>query len=207
MKNKQTARKMTIDSEKLDEILGMLHTHQQQQKAEIKTLNQKYQEAVDKIASLEEEAIKDVKINRLEEKIANLQKSNKVLKSNMNFYKVSKEDLEWELKELKDDIWLHPDYEDIEEALAEQEKQIEKDNLESENELITKLIEDLKNANIKNKKTFLDTYIVPNYYTPVQIGLKDDEVEGFKEFIKQWACRGEMCEIMKELIENFRDEE
>jgi len=55
MKNKQTARKMTIDAEKLDEILSMVHTQQQKQKDEIKRLTHNYQDAVKQIAILEDE--------------------------------------------------------------------------------------------------------------------------------------------------------
>ena len=47
-------------------------------------------------------------------------------------------------------------------------------------------------------------YIIPNYYLPEHLGLNDDEVDDFKEFVKDWGMSGELQEIMEELRDNFR---
>ena len=47
-------------------------------------------------------------------------------------------------------------------------------------------------------------YIIPDYYLPEHLGLNDDEVDDFKEFVKDWAMSGELNEIMEELRDTFR---
>eukprot|EP01052_Picozoa_sp_SAG31_P007421 SAG31_NODE_354_length_17223_cov_18.708771_7_plen_117_part_00 len=56
------------------------------------------------------------------------------------------------------------------------------------------------------QKKFLEKYIVPNFYLPRHLGVKDSEIMGFKKFVVRWGCSGAMEEIMVELLENFRQE-
>ena len=52
---------------------------------------------------------------------------------------------------------------------------------------------------------FTEKYIVPNWFLPKHLGVKDHEVDGFKKFVSDWACRtGEVNEIMEELLHNYR---
>eukprot|EP01051_Picozoa_sp_SAG22_P009705 SAG22_NODE_827_length_6957_cov_4.434821_4_plen_146_part_00 len=53
---------------------------------------------------------------------------------------------------------------------------------------------------------FLSRYIVPNYFLPEQLGVKPNEVEGFKKYVQGWACSGAVNEIMEEVLANFRSE-
>lgn len=57
----------------------------------------------------------------------------------------------------------------------------------------------------KIEKYFLEKYIVPNYFLPEHLGVEQDEIDEFKEFVIKWACSGELNEIMAELLENFRN--
>jgi hypothetical protein len=58
-------------------------------------------------------------------------------------------------------------------------------------------------------KEFLTTYLVPNYYLKEHLceDYTDERWERFKNFVGNWACRGEMDEIMNELKVNFEKEE
>lgn len=59
----------------------------------------------------------------------------------------------------------------------------------------------------KGDINFLKKYIVPNFYKPEHFGLKEEEVEDFKEFVRDWATgvwANDLQDTMEELLENFR---
>jgi hypothetical protein len=71
----------------------------------------------------------------------------------------------------------------------------------------------IKNKKLKERSdddiedAFLAKYIVPNYFLPEHLGVKDEEVEAFKKYVLGWACMGECNDIMKDLLVNFRANE
>ena len=57
---------------------------------------------------------------------------------------------------------------------------------------------------------FLKKYIVPNWYLPEHLGVKEEEVEDFKEFVRDWATGSwamDLNDTMEELLDNFRKEQ
>ncbi len=58
----------------------------------------------------------------------------------------------------------------------------------------------------RSKIEFLKEYIVPNWYKPEDLGVKEEEVEDFKEYVEDWVTMGNMNDIMTELLDNFRKE-
>ena len=199
MKNKQTARK-TIDAEKFNEMMEMVHTEHHRLKEvneELLTQNKELNSLVDD----QQEHFVNIAVRLgkykgenegFKRKIQKLEKENECLKEDMVR-------LEKENEKLK---------EHLDKAREVSNKLIGENNttmpsqsaLYRENE---KLKEEKKN---NYKPHFLDTYIVPNFYTPEDLGLKDDEVNDFKIFVENWALSGDCNEIMEELIENFRED-
>jgi hypothetical protein len=105
MKNKQTARKMTIDAEKLNDILDIVHTQNQQQKDEMERMNHKYKEAVKQNHQLKDAIIMGTyfakQIGILDEENEKLKKEIKELKGVDDYSRDEEnEKLKKEIKEL-----------------------------------------------------------------------------------------------------------
>ncbi len=92
--------------------------------------------------------------------------------------------------------------ENLTEELAKKEDIIIK--LEKEIECMERqLLEEKDKVDIN----FLKKYIVPNWYLPEHLGVEEEEVEDFKDFVRDWATGGwamDLNDTMEELLENFR---
>tara|TARA_R100001460_G_scaffold32552_2_gene63888 strand:+ start:46 stop:570 length:525 start_codon:yes stop_codon:yes gene_type:complete len=96
------------------------------------------------------------------------------------------------------------DFSDIDElydAYHQQTKTIEAQDLK-----IIQMEDKIKELEDNFEGKFLKKYIVPNWYEPKQLGVKEQEVEDFKDYVMSWACMGCCEDIMEELLENFRKE-
>jgi FtsZ-binding cell division protein ZapB len=129
MKNKQTARKMTIDAEKLNDILDIVHTQNQQQKDEMERMNHKYKEAVKQIATLgvENHKLKESKHSYLQMGLS-LKEENEKLKKEVKELKEEYEDDMLSYETLIGDITEHQDYQELID-----EHEFEMDKLEEKN--------------------------------------------------------------------------
>ena len=125
MKNKQTARKMTIDAEKLNDILDIVHTQNQQQKDEMERMNHKYKEAVKQNHKYKEAIIMGT---MLAKQIGILDEENEKLKKEIKEQKEESEDDMLSYETLIGDITEHQDYQELID-----EHEFEMDKLEEKN--------------------------------------------------------------------------
>ena len=141
MKNKQTARKMSIDAEKLNDILGFVHTQHQQQKDEMERMNHNYKEAVKQIATLEKEQ------NELIDK-------NTKLTNRWRFYDKKSIELSGENEKLKKEIKeLKHNLSGVDDYSRDLLSQLTKLNpLKEENEKLQKIIDSRESSWVTNKR-------------------------------------------------------
>ncbi len=131
MKNKQTAKKTSVDADKLNDLLTIVHNNHHDLRNELAVLTHNYQEAVKQIGILEKE--KEEEGDKLHQHILRLKKENKKLQKEIKEQKEEYEDDMLNYQNLIDDITDHPDWQELiddhemeMDKLKEKNKELEK---------------------------------------------------------------------------------
>ena len=201
MKNKQTARKMSIDAEKLNDILGFVHTQHQQQKDEMERMNHNYKEAVKQIATLEKEQNelidKNTKLtNRwrfYDKKSIELRGENEKLKESKHSYlqmglslKEENEKLKKEIKELKHNLSGVDDYSrDLLSQLTKQKEEYKDDMLSYQT-----LIDDISDHPDWQE-------VIDDHEMEIDRVRQDREYENYKYFVNEYGKAGNRWDEFK----------
>ncbi len=61
-----------------------------------------------------------------------------------------------------------------------------------------------KKVSKKCEEAFIEKYIIGNWFEPKDLGLAEDEVMPFKEYLSMLACNGYFNVMMKQHMEVFR---
>ena len=190
MKNKQTARKMTIDAEKLNDILAFVHTQHQQQKDEMERMNHNYKEAVKQIATLEKEQ------NELIDKNTKLTNRWRFYDKKSIEFRGENEKLKNEIKELKHNLSGVDDY--SRDLLS----QLTKLNpLKEENEKLKNEIKELK----EEYQTLIDDIsdhpdwqeVIDDHEMEIDRVRQDREYENYKYFVNEYGKAGNRWDEFK----------